>query len=821
MASAAIRLPTRPCSIVLLSSPRGCLRYNRQPFATLPRLGLEMDSKTAESHTPRRPRVEDDYLVRGAGRFVDDAHEPHQAYATFVRSAHAMARIRGITNDDAKKVRGVLAILTAADMDAAGVGNVGRHAPLVGRGGKKLVLPYRPALAGDRVMHIGQPVAVVIAETALAAQDAAELVSVDYEELTPVIDARDAVSPDATQLWPEAPGNVAVDWPGPANDPDANAREVDQLIASTKHVARVAAINQRLVVATMEPRGLSARYDPATDSYTLRVCSQSAGSLRDNLVAIMSWPKERLRVITEDVGGAFGLKTGAYPEYIAVMVAAKMIGRPVHWMSSRSEAFLSDGQARDTFTEGELALDEKGKFVALRIRHLANMGAYIGSVGANVQTLNFSRCFPGMYDIKHIDVSARCIFTNTIPTQPYRGAGRPEANYVLEKLVEEAARITGVDAIKLRRRNLVRASAIPYKTAIGTTYDSGEFEVVMDKALALADYSGFNKRKRESAKRGKLRGIGFSCVLEHSGGAPLESASLLFPGGENAVLALNVQSTGQGHQTVFPRLAAERLGIPVEQIRHRHGDSKLEIPGMASVASRSAITAGSAIVKTVDTLIEKGKTIAAHVLEASEADIVYQAGRFEVVGTDRRISLFELASRATEMKQRGEIQESLDTKASQETPQTFPNGCHVAEVEIDPDTGNVEVVSYSAVDDCGNVLDHMIVEGQFHGALASGLGQALLETAVYDREGGQLITGSFMDYAMPRAEHMPIIRDAVHSVPATTNPLGVKGVGEAATTAAIATVMNAIANAIPGEPGAKLAMPATPEKIWKACQGAS
>jgi carbon-monoxide dehydrogenase large subunit len=762
--------------------------------------------------------VEDDYLVRGAGRFVDDAYEPRQAYAAFVRSPHAMAHIRGITTDEAKKSRGVLAVLTAADMEAAGVGNVGRHAPLAGRGGKKLVLPNRPALAGDRVMHIGQPIAVVIAETALAAQDAAELVSVDYEELTPVIDARDAARPDAPQLWAEAPENIAVDWPGPAQDPDANACEVDQFMASAQHVARVAVTNQRLVVATMEPRGVTASHDRATDSYTLRVCSQSAGSLRDNIVAIMNWPKERLRVITEDVGGAFGLKTGAYPEYIAVMVAANTVGRPVHWMSTRSEAFLSDGQARDTFTEGELALDEKGKFIALRIRHLANMGAYIGSVGANVQTLNFTRCFPGMYDIKHIDVSSRCVFTNTIPTQPYRGAGRPEANYVLEKLVEEAARITGIGAIKLRRRNLIRASAIPYKTAVGTTYDSGEFEAVMDKVLALADYAGFNKRKRDSAKRGKLRGIGFSCVLEHSGGAPLESASLLFPGGETAVLALNVQSTGQGHQSVFPRLAAERLGIPVEQVGHRHGDSKLEIPGMASVASRSAITAGSAIVKTVDTLIEKGKAIAANVLEASEADIVYQAGRFEVVGTDRRISLFELASRATEMKQRGEIQESLDIKASAETPQTFPNGCHVAEVEIDPATGNVEVVSYTAVDDCGNVLDHMIVEGQFHGALASGLGQALLESAIYDTEGGQLITGSFMDYGMPRAEHMPVVRDAVHSVPATTNPLGVKGVGEAATTAAIATVMNAIANAIPGEASAKLSMPATPEKVWKACQ---
>jgi carbon-monoxide dehydrogenase large subunit len=780
-----------------------------------------MDSKTTDIRTPHRPRVEDDYLVRGAGRFAADAPEAGQTYAAFVRSPHAFARVVSIDIEPAKSAPGVLAVLTGADMDAAGVGNVGRHAPLAGRGGKKLIMPNRPALARERTMHIGEPVAVVIAETALAAQDAAELVAVDYEELKPVVDVRDSVRPDMPQLWPEAPGNIAVDWPGLAKDPEANAQEVERIFTSAKHVVRLELMHQRLVVASMETRGLTARYDADTDTYTLRACSQSAGALRDNILGIMNWPKERLHVLTEDVGGAFGLKTGAYPEYIAVLVASKVVGRPVHWMSTRSEAFLSDGQARDAFSECELALDEKGKFLALRVRHIGNMGAYIGSVGANIQTMNFARCFPGMYDITHIDVTSRCVFTNTVPTSPYRGAGRPEANYVLEKLVDEAARITGIDPIKLRRRNLIRPSAIPYKTAVGTTYDSGDFEVVMDKAIALADYDGFKQRKRDSAKRGKLRGIGISCVLEHAGGAPLESASLLFPGGETAVLALNVQSTGQGHQSVFPRVAAERLGIPVAQIRHRHGDSALELPGMASVGSRSAMTAGSAILKTVDTMLAKGKTIAATVLETAEADIAYEAGHFKVVGTDRRVSLFELATRATEMKARGEIPESLDTKTTTETPQTFPNGCHVAEVEIDPDTGDVKVVTYSAVDDSGNILDLMIVSGQFHGALASGLGQALMENTVYDSEGGQLITGSFMDYAMPRAEDIPVIRDAVHIVPATTNPLGVKGVGEAATTGAIATVMNAIANAIPGDAGAKMAMPATPEKVWKACQGVS
>jgi carbon-monoxide dehydrogenase large subunit len=777
-----------------------------------------MDSNTTATRAHHHPRVEDDALVRGAGHFIADRSEPNQALGWFVRSPHAFARITAIEVERARRAPGVLAVLTAADMEAAGVGNVGRHPPLVGRGGQRLVMPHRPALARERVMHVGEAVAMVIAETLPAAQDAAELVEVSYEELQPAIDLLSAARPGAPQIWPEAPGNLALDWPGLAPDPDANAREVDRIIASAAHVARIMVPNQRLIVATMEPRGATASYDPATDITTLRTCSQSAGALRDNVLAIMNWPKERLRVVTEDVGGAFGLKTGAYPEYIAAMVGARVTGRPVHWMSSRSEAFLSDNQGRDTFTEAELALDPKGRFLALRIRHLANMGAYIGSVGANIQTQNFTRCFPAMYDIKHLDVSVRCIFTNTAPTAPYRGAGRPEANYALERVVEEAARVTGLDPIRLRRRNLIRPSAMPYRTAIGTCYDSGEFEAVLDKALALADVDGFKRRRREAGKHGKYRGLGVSCMLEHAGGAPLEGAAIAFPGDQSMVLGLNVQSTGQGHASVFPRLAAERLGIPADKIHHRHGDSTLEIPGFASVASRSAMTAGSAILATLDAMLAKGRTIAATVLEAAEGDNAYQAGAFKVVGTDRSISLFDLAARAAEMKARGEIPESLDTRAKTETPTTYPNGCHIAEVEIDPETGHVTVVSYAAVDDCGNVLDHMIVEGQLHGALAQGLGQALMETALYDPDGGQLVTGSFMDYAMPRAQDMPPIKDALHSVPATTNPLGVKGSGEAATTAAIAAVMNAIADAVPGGGANRLEMPATPEKVWAACR---
>jgi carbon-monoxide dehydrogenase large subunit len=417
-------------------------------------------------------------------------------------------------------------------------------------------------------------------------------------------------------------------------------------------------------------------------------------------------------------------------------------------------------------------------------------------------------------------MSARCAFTNTLPTAPYRGAGRPEANYVIERVVEEASRVTGIDPAKLRQRNLIPASAMPYKTAIGTTYDSGDFAPILDKALALADYDGFKARRREAKKRGKYRGIGISCMLEHAGGSPIEGAWLTFPGDGTLTVNLNVQSTGQGHATVFPRLVAERLGLPRDSVTHRHGDSALDIAGYASVGSRSAMTAGASIIKCIGLILEKGKRIAAMALEASEGDIAYERGHFGVVGTDRRISLFDLATRAAELKKRGTIEEDLDTKTTTETPLSFPNGVHVAEVEIDPETGQLDIVAYTAVDDCGNPLDAIIVEGQLHGSLAQGLGQALMEQVFYD-ENGQLITGSFQDYAMPRATDMPPeIRDALHNVPATTNPLGVKGVGEAGTTASIAAVMNAVADAIPGGAGAHLDMPVTAARLWEASQRA-
>ena len=778
-----------------------------------------MDTHTTDHHHATI-RVEDDTLLRGRGRFVDDDESQNRAFGFFLRSPHAFARIRSIDTSLARQANGVLAVLTAADIKAAGVGNVSAHPPLPGRGGAKLVIPLRPALADERVMHVGQAVALVVATTQAAAQDAAEKIAIDYEELAPVVEAAAAVKPGAIQLWPEAAGNLALDWVGLAKEPDANAREIDEIIKSAAHVARLTQFCQRIFPATMETRGATAHYDKASDAYTLRVCSQSAQVMRDGLLPVMGVKREQLRVISEDVGGAFGLKTGTYPEYPVLLLAAKSVGRPVHWMASRAEACLSDNQARDMLIDGELALDDKGRFLALRIRNLVNLGAFIGPVAAHLATNNFTRCFPGMYRIEHLDIQVRCAFTNTIPTAPFRGAGRPEANYILERLVDEASRITGIDRDKIRRRNLIPPSQIPFKTAVGTTYDSGDFPAVFDKAMVLADFAGFSKRRREAHKRGKRRGLGISCLLEHSGGTPTESAALNFTADGALMVVLGVHSTGQGHATVYRRLAAERLGIPADRVFVRQGDSALGVGNGASVGSRSTMTAGTALVRTVETLIEKGRKIAANVLEAGEQDIVYRDGAFAVTGTDRRVGLFELARDAAERAKRGEIAESLDTKQSADTPQTFPNGCHIAEVEVDPATGETQVMSYTAVDDAGNIMDHTLIEGQVHGGVAQGLGQALFEAVVYDRDNGQLVSGSFMDYCMPRATDMPEFRIADVIAPATTNPLGVKGAGEAGTTGSLAAVMNAIADAIPGDAAAHMDMPATPEKVWQACRGA-
>lgn len=767
-----------------------------------------------------RPRVEDDALVRGLGRFAADVPEPGQGIGCFVRSPHAFAKIRAIDAAAALQAPGVIGIVTAEDMVAAGVTDIAAVLPMKDRAGKMLTVPARPALAADRVLHVGQPVALIVADSFAHAQDAADLVEVEYEELPAVADVRDASKPDAPQLWPDAPQNVCIDWIGPEPDGADRAAEVERIFQSAHKIARVELTNQRICGAPMEPRGATGIYDPAKDHYTIRSSTQGVGPIRDGIVQIMQLKPDQVRAIAGDVGGAFGLKTSVYPEYPVLLVAAKKFGRPVHWMSTRAESFMSDNHARDAFTEAEIALDRDGRFLAMRIRHLVGMGAFLATMGPQIGLISFPRCLPGMYVIPHIAMEGRCVFTNTTPTGPYRGAGRPEANYVLERLVEEAARVSGIDRVELRRKNFIPPSAMPYKTAFGAVYDSGDFEPILDRALELSRYRDFPARRAEAKRRGKLRGIGLSCFLEHSGAMPVEGASFVFREDDKVEIRLNVHSTGQSHATVFSRLIAEKLGIAADEVVHRHGDSDYAVPGYASVGSRSAMTAGHAMARGIETIVAKGKKIAALALDADEAQIDYRNGAFEVSGTNRRLPLFDLARKAREMQARGEIAESLDTATKTETPQTFPNGCHIAEVEVDPVTGKVVVVAYTAVDDCGNVLDHTIVEAQVQGGVVQGLGQALLEHTVYDPETGQLLTASFMDYAIPRADEAPDVVGDVHPVPATTNPLGTKGVGEAGTTASLAAIMNAVSDAIPGPAGAKLDMPATPERVWRACREA-
>jgi carbon-monoxide dehydrogenase large subunit len=764
-----------------------------------------------------RTRIEDERLLRGLGSFVDDRHAAGQAAAFFVRAPHAFADVRAIHSEAARRHPGVLAVLSAADLTAAGVGNLSRPIPMVGRGGAALKIPYRPALADGRVLHVGQPVALVVAESLDLAQQAADLIVVDYEVHQAVVRVEDAISADAPQLWPEAPSNIALDWPGPVPDDGINDREIERVLSGAKYMARVSLINQRLIVASMEPRGATAEFNPHNAVYTLRCGSQGVYVLRNQIAAIMGTRPEQIRVLTDDVGGAFGMKAPVYPEYIALLVAARRLRRPIHWMSTRSEAFVSDNQARDTVVHAELALDEAGRFLALRVGALANMGAFLSEASAFIATSNFARCLSSIYHFPRIAVGVRCVFTNTVPTGPYRGAGRPEANYTIERLIQAAARVTGIDGVDLRRQNMLKPQMMPYATPVGTVYDSGDFEAILDRALGLSDYAGFPSRRARASALGKCRGIGISCFLEHSGGTPAESAAITFPGGQSLAITLGVQASGQGQATVFTRLGAERLGVPPDQVIVRQGDTRHALAKVGtSTASRSTMTAGSAIARAIDVLIAKGRTVAARLLEAAEADIDYRAGAFEVIGTDRRISLFAVAAKAAELVNHGQAEESLDTMAVAEIPQTFPNGCHIAEVEIDPQTGTVTLIAYTAVDDCGTALDPMLIEGQVHGGVAQGLGQAFLEEAIYDRDSGQLVTGSFTDYAIPRADDLPNIGGALHTVPATTNTLGVKGVGEAGTTGALAAIMNAIADALPGDAGTTLDMPATPYKIWRA-----
>ncbi len=774
-----------------------------------------MTSATISKDETWNGRIEDDALLRGQGRYGDDVRPEGALAAAFVRSPHGCARIVGVDTVRAKGMKGVVAVYTAADLAGEHYHSLSHGHPIPGRGGKLPVSPHRPALAGERVMHVGEPVAVVLATTPAAAQDAAEKVEVEYEVLSAVTDAREAAKAGAPQLWPEAPGNIGFDWTAP-NDPDGKQQaDLDKAFKEAAHVVRVDLVNQRLVVASVEPRAATASYDATAKRFTLRCPSQGVAGVRMQVAETMNLKPDELHIITEDVGGAFGMKGWAYPEYVAMLHAARALGKPVHWASTRSEAFLSDNQGRDSFWTVALALNRRGRFLALKVDCIGNLGAYFTGVAHFIFTLHISGCLPTVYDIPHAQVNVRCVFTNTVPTGPYRGAGRPEASYLLERVIDAAADQLGIDPAELRRRNLIKPEQMPYTTVFGNTYDSGEFPAMFERALELADYKNLPGRKKAAKKLRKLRGIGIGCYLEIAGAIPEEAARISFVG-KRVFVSIGSGGSGQGHPTVFAKVAARRLGIDPASVTLQSGDSDRDVPGFGAVASRSAMYVGGAIACTADTVIEKGKRVAAVLLQAEEAEVTYRGGKFAV--QNREVSLFEVAERAVELKEQGVISESLDTTGKVNAPPSYPNGCHIAEVEVDAETGALDIVSYVAVGDSGNLLDGTVVAGQIHGGVSQGLGQALTENTLYD-ESGQLVSGSFMDYAMPHAHDVPSMTVESRAVACRTNPLGVKGTGEAGTTAAPPALMNAILDALPK--GTALDMPATPARIWQALQATS
>ena len=760
-------------------------------------------------------RIEDQALLQGRGRFGDDVRPARTAAAVFVRSTHAHARIESIDTTEAAGMPGVIAVITAKSLAGANLASVTANVPFIGKNGSRPFSPMRPALAAERVMHVGQPVALVIAETEAQANDAAETVAIEYAPLSVAIDTRKAAT-GTPQLWPEAPGNTALDWSAPEDPGGARRKTVDLAFVKAARIARVSLLNQRIAAVSMEPRVATASYDASSSTYTLRCGTQGVHGIKMQTATAMRLGPDKLRVLSDDVGGGFGMKASGYPEYPALLLAAKLVGRAVHWSSTRSEAFVSDNQARDQHWNAELAIDGDGRFTGLRIDGLANMGAYLTGVALFCNTVHVSGCLPTVYDIPDVVIDSRGVFTNEVPIGPYRGAGRPEANFLMERLVDAAAGVTGLDPAEIRRRNLIKPTQMPYTTFVGGVYDSGNFPANFEKALAAADYQGFAARRAASEARGKLRGIGIGCYLEISGGHMHEPAAITFPGGGKVIASIGSQPQGQGHRTVFRNVVADRLGIPREAVVVSCGDSDRDVPGFGAVASRSAMLVGGALAVAADEVVEKGKAAAAILLQASSAELVYKDGGFEVGATGRRIGLVEAAERAVELVKQGALKETLDAHSEVETGPSFPNGCHVAEVEVDPGTGEVEVVAYTAVCDSGNVLDTTILKGQVHGGVAQGLGQALKEHMMYDADSGQVLTGSFMDYGMPRAADFPVMQVHLDGTACTTNPLGTKGVGEAGTTAAPCALVNAVVNALPPGSATHIDMPLTPEKVWRA-----
>jgi carbon-monoxide dehydrogenase large subunit len=758
-------------------------------------------------------RREDIRFVTGRGRYSDDVNVSRQAHAAFLRSDFAHGELRRLDVSEARKAPGVLGVFTGEDLLAGGIGPI-PYLPLANFDLTPTDAP-RPGLAQGRVRHVGEPIVCVVAETAAQAHDALQDIVVEIDPLPAVSDIERATAPDAPILWEEAPGNISLAWQ--SGDP----APIEDAFAKAAHVTRLKLLNTRLVPNPIEPRACIASYDAVTGSYEFITTSQGVRYMVHVLCDhVLKIPYDKMRVITHDVGGGFGVKEQPYPEDVAVLHAARVLNRPVKWLAMRGENILSDNHARDAVVDCALALDDSGHFTAIRATVYAAMGAYFACHGPHGSVRNTTFGLPAVYRTPLSHVAVKAVMTNTAPVGPYRGAGREQAAYIVERLVDEAARKTGIDRIELRRRNFIPRSAMPYRTPSERLYDSGDFEALLDKAIEASDWDGYAGRVKQSRAKGLLRGRGVSSFLECVGASHYEAADIRFTDDGRVLLVLATQSQGQGHETSFPQVVSERLGIDYDRVFVIEGDSADVPNGYATVGSRSMIMAGSALANTCDIIIEKGRRAAAHILETAESDVEFGNGEFRVVGTDRHIRLLDLARQVKRLKNAPEeLPDTLDSTGDYTAPDMhFPNGCHICEIEVDPETGKVTIDRYTAADDVGTVVNPLIVHGQLHGGVAQGIGQALMELCQYDDE-GQLLTGSFMDYAMPHAHDLPSIKTEFVPVPSPKNPLGVKGAGECGVTGSLAAVMNAIADVL-AQVGAPtdFDMPATPEKVWRALQ---
>ncbi|WP_137124317.1 xanthine dehydrogenase family protein molybdopterin-binding subunit [Roseomonas sp. HF4] len=774
-------------------------------------------------------RKEDFRFLQGRGAYTDDFNRQGQLHAWILRSPHAHARIKGVDTAAAAKMPGVVAVYTGADMARDNLGGLPCGWQIHNKDGSPMAEPPHPVLAHEKVRHVGDPVAVAIAATREQARDAAEAIAVDYEVLQAAATMADAQKPGAPAIHDGVAGNLCYDWH------IGDKAVVDAAFAGAAKVVSLDLVNNRLIPNAMEPRAALGEFDRTTGEYTLHTTSQNPHVIRLLMGAnVLHIPESKLRVVAPDVGGGFGSKIYHYAEEAIVTWSAGKLGRPVKWTADRSESFMSDAHGRDHVSKAELALDANGKILGLRVHTQANMGAYLSTFAPCVPTYLYATLLAGVYTTPVIYCEVKAVFTNTVPVDAYRGAGRPEATFLLERLMDVAAQETGIDRVDLRRRNFIPTDAFPYQTPVALQYDSGNYHATLDQALVASDWAGFEARRAESEKRGKLRGIGISTYLEACGIAPSAVVGSLgaraglyevgtirvHPTGSVTVLT-GAHSHGQGHETTFAQLVADKLGVPIAQVDVVHGDTAKVPFGMGTYGSRSLAVGGSAMMKAMDKIIAKGKRIAAHLMEASVDDIEFERGTFRVAGTDKTKALVDIsvAAYVPHNYPIEELEPGLDETAFYDPKNfTYPGGCHIAEVEIDPDTGKVSMVNFTAVDDVGRVINPMIVEGQVQGGIAQGIGQALLETCVYDAN-GQLLSGSMMDYTMPRADDLAPVSVATHTTLCTHNPLGVKGCGEVGAIGSPPAVINAVVDALRDYGVRSLDMPATPSKIWRIING--